>query len=278
MWLRAIGGPHIEVTVLLPPGASLHVWQPAVAQMRALADADLRVIAGGGLEPWADQFLRATRHGQRDFVLVDELEREGVLPAPGEARPIFALGAVASEEHESSSVNPHVWTSPSLAWPLCRRLTEILAELDPEHRADFLARETIYQATLASLEAECAARRSLWEGKRIITFHAAWDHFARAVGLEIAGVIERAPGVDPGPREMRNLIDMIRNEHVDAIVAEPQFNDAVARRLAEVTSVPLAVLDPLGHPDESYEELIRSNLAALDSALGGLPARSAQPN
>lgn len=261
-WLHALGGAWVETTPLLPPGASPHVWQPTVADMRALADADLCVAVGGGLEPWMAQFLVSTRTGRRDFVMVDWLLAEGLLH-----------GAASPEQgddhgHSHGDVDPHVWLDPRLAQALCRELTGLLCDLAPEHRGELLARSEDFQATLAALAAECDRRRAAWRGKRFIAFHPAWDHFADAVGLEVAAIIERTPGVEPSPWAMRALIDLARSGRADLLLAEPQFNDAPARRLAEVTGLPLVVLDPLGRADQSYEDFMRGLLRPLDEVLG----------
>ena len=69
-WLRELGGDLIEVDLLLPPGASPHLWQPTIATMRTLARADLRVFVGGGMEPWAGQILQAAGPSRHDFAML----------------------------------------------------------------------------------------------------------------------------------------------------------------------------------------------------------------
>jgi zinc transport system substrate-binding protein len=265
-WLRALGGDAVEAETLLPPGASPHVWQPSVASMRMLADADLRVTVGGGMEPWAQQLLSASsRPGQHDVVLVDELELMGLLGPEESSAEHLQVGS--GPEHDHGPVNPHVWLSPRLARPLCARLADVLIDLAPDHRAEIERRSAAMQSQLASLESDCARRRALWQGRKIVTFHAAWDHLAEDLGLTVAGVIEPSPGVEPSPAQMRALIDLVRDAGVNAIIAEPQFNDATARRLSEATGVPLVVLNPTGQRDENYFQMMNGIIAELDRVL-----------
>ncbi len=249
-WLRALGGDLVEVNLLLPPGASPHHWQPSMRDMRALADADLCLFVGGGLEPWMDRILDAAGGARRDVSMFDLL--------PDEAR--LSLG----DEH---GFDPHIWLSPTRARIVCRALTQTLTEIAPEHAAALTTRGDEYQARLAALEEEFAQRRAQWAGRRIITAHRAWGYFASDLGLDIAAVIERAVGVEPSPVAMRVLMDLAEREEVAAIVIEPQVSAAVARRLADAVSIATVTLDPMGPSDQTWEELMRANLAALDAAL-----------
>ncbi len=292
MWLRALGGEHIQVEVLLPPGASPHVWQPSIASMRALSDADLRVIVGGGFEPWAEQFLNASRTTQRqaNFDMMDALvgrlassfpedfqaaqfltSTQRVIPDEFDRDAALDYSSNGSSESENTApllINPHIWLSPTLARAICADLKQQLIALDPVHREEYTRLGDAYCVRIATLQELCSAHSRVWFHKRIITFHAAWGHFAHETGLTVAGIIERSPGVEPSPHEMRDLTDRIRAEHVDAIIAEPQFNDATARRLSEATNVPLVVLEPYGRENQTYDELILSNLHELEKVLG----------
>ena len=61
-WARQIGGEHAEVTALLPPGGDPHMFQPGAQDVARVADADLVVMVGMGLEAgWLDQLLEQAR-------------------------------------------------------------------------------------------------------------------------------------------------------------------------------------------------------------------------
>jgi ABC-type Zn uptake system ZnuABC Zn-binding protein ZnuA len=260
-WLRELGGDLIEVDLLLPPGASPHLWQPTVTTMRTLAQADLRVVVGGGMEPWAGQILRAAGPSRHDLALIEWLEDEGLLEVPAVADPRDGGSA------HGHGFDPHVWLSPSLAQEMCRGLTHVLCELAPDHREALAVRGEEYQARLAALVDECARWRSRLGPRRIVTFHRAWDHLAAALDLEVAAVIASTPGVEPSARKMRELIALVRAGDVEAVIAEPQFNTGIARILAGEAGVPLVILDPLGREDQSYEAMIRGFLTRIEETL-----------
>ena len=45
-----IGGDHIELTTLIPPGADPHTFQPSPRELTALSEADVIFVNGGGIE------------------------------------------------------------------------------------------------------------------------------------------------------------------------------------------------------------------------------------
>lgn len=83
-------------------------------------------------------------------------------------------------------------------------------------------------------------------------------------------MIEEAPGREPTPRHLQNLVTAIRHSGIKAVFAEPQLNPRVAEMIAKEAEVKVLLLDPMGGrpPYETdYLQMMRYNLAALDQAL-----------
>ena len=56
---REIGGDKVEVQVLIPPGASPHLFESSPRMLSTLTKARVLVFVGAGLEPWLEKFLQA---------------------------------------------------------------------------------------------------------------------------------------------------------------------------------------------------------------------------
>ena len=81
-WVRQIGGDHVEVTSLVPAGADVHTIELSVADIRAVADADVVIINGAGLEAsYEDAILENADH---ILNLAEALEDAGYELAPFE--------------------------------------------------------------------------------------------------------------------------------------------------------------------------------------------------
>ena len=74
-WVRQIGGDRVSVRALVPAGADAHTLELTVDDIRAIADADLVIVNGGGLEAsYADAILE---NADSLLDLAETIEAEG---------------------------------------------------------------------------------------------------------------------------------------------------------------------------------------------------------
>jgi len=150
-------------------------------------------------------------------------------------------------------------------------LGEALARLDPARAKEYRARAGRTTQDLDALDAEIRTRTAQFASKKIVTFHAAWDYFARRYGLEIVASIEESPGREPGPRRIAEIVRRVREQGVRVVFAEPQYPSMAAEVIASECGIPVRVLDPLGGegvPGRSdYFSLLRYNVGVMEEAL-----------
>src|SRR4030042_4157243 len=56
---KEIAAERGEVSLLLPPGAGVHTWQPRASDILRLSSADLFIQVGAGLGPWVHHLLKS---------------------------------------------------------------------------------------------------------------------------------------------------------------------------------------------------------------------------
>jgi zinc transport system substrate-binding protein len=272
---QKIGGDLVQVRVLIPPGASPHVFEPAPSVMAAAAQAKVFVYIGAGLEPWAARLLRARK--SQDLVVVAAARGIPLLSMADhhhhrEAEPGHAgKHGQESASAESLTGNPHIWLDPVLAQQICRKIAAAFIQADPEHRAQYTANLQAYLAALAALNRDIEQHAKSWRLRDYVAFHPAFAYFARRYGLHCVGTIEASPGREPTPRYLGNLVAAIHRYKIKVVFAEPQLNPRVADVIAREAGVKVLLLDPLGgRPPygNDYIQLMRHNLAMLDRALG----------
>ena len=246
---RQVGGERIRLETLVPPGASPHTYEPTPAQLKFLSRARVLVLNGVGLEFWADKVIAA----------VDNPNLIVVRTAKG-------LKILAGDADEPRG-NPHVWLSPHEAIHQVEMIRDALARADPGGSDAYRANAERYVAELRAFDADIRATVATFSQRKFIAFHAAWAYFARDYGLEEAAVIEHAPGREPSPADIADVIRTARAIGAKAIFAEPQFPVSAARVIAEESGASVLLLDPLGKPSETYLDLMRSNLAQISKAL-----------
>lgn len=254
--VAAVGGDDVDVSALVPKGAEVHTFDPTPADVQRIADADLVVYNGLGLDDWLADLVADAGTGATLVVLAEHLE---------------GVDYVA----EDGAPNPHLWLDVSYARRYVERIENALAELDPNRAADYASRARAYDQRLAALDDE--ARQAIGEvpaeRRRVVSFHDAFPYFAAAYDLEIVGTVVNAPGQDPSAGEIADLVAAIRAAGVSAIFSEAQFSDDLVRTLADETGAAVVsdlYTDSLGDPPaNTYEGMMRSNVERVAQALRG---------
>ena len=274
---QKIGGDLVQVQVLIPPGASPHPFEPAPSVMASACQARVFVYIGAGLEPWAARLLRS--RGSKNLVVVEAAQGMPLLGLGQQHHDHEAAGAQGhtgkhAEKADAHAThlagNPHIWLDPVLAQEICRKIAAALIQADPGHRAQYEANLKDYLAELDELDREIKQQAETWRLRDFVSFHPSFSYFARRYNLHEVGTIEAAPGREPTPRHLQNLVAAIRRYGIKVVFAEPQLNPRVAEVIAQEAGVKVLRLDPMGGAPpygSDYLQLMRANLAALDEAL-----------
>jgi zinc transport system substrate-binding protein len=273
---QKIGGDLVQVQVLIPPGASPHVFEPSPSVMAKASQARVFAYIGAGMEPWADKLLHSR---QRDGLIVVEAAQGVPLLKATHHRHQKEAGEPDHKGHRHEAEasadlhqagNPHIWLDPVLAQDICRKIATAFIQADHGHRSQYEANLGNFLAALDELNRDIESRERGWRLRDYVSFHPSFSYFARRYNLHEVGTIEAAPGREPTPRHLQNLVAAIRRYGIKVVFAEPQLNPRVAEVVAQEAGVKVLRLDPMGgFPPygSDYLELMRANLAALDEAL-----------
>ncbi len=283
---RNVGGELVEVELLVPAGASPHTFEPAVRQMEFLSDADVFVYNGLGLETWISDVVKKV--GNKELVEVaaaDNVPGSDLIEAGGEHHHADEEESEAehgeepegSQEedagHEHEVYDPHVWLDPNLAVHEVEAIRDGLVKADPENRDAYTDNAREYVAELKELDGYVKGETSAFTRKKFVSFHPAFVYYAHRYGLEQVGVIEELPGKEPSAGDVAELVNAMKEQGVQVVFTEPQFNPRVAETIASETGaeVVLKSLDPLGDPGEAevntYVKLIKHDTAVMAEAM-----------
>jgi ABC-type Zn uptake system ZnuABC Zn-binding protein ZnuA len=286
-WVRQVGGDRVEVTTLIPTGASAHTFEPSPREMRVASRAQLIVLVGLQMDEWGARVGKAAAPGAKMLALGDLLKASGQLPdltGVYQPEPIAAREAHAAHDehhvhgpgcahHHEGGVDPHFWLDPMLAKICVGYIADALAELDAANAQTFRANAKHYGAELDQLDAELSATLASAGGRAFASFHNAFSYLAKRYGLTLAAVIEEYPGKTPSDRYIKTVVDALRSRQIKTVFAEPQLSPRAAEIIAAEIGGRVDLLDPYGsadYPDrDTYAKLMRYNAARLKQALGG---------
>ncbi len=242
----------VSVTNMTEPQTGcLHDYQLRPSDLASLEQADAFILNGAGMEA----FLDRVTDQYPDLPLIE------------------AAAGIQLLTDEAGEPNPHVWVGVSGAIGEVRNIAEGLAAADRSHAEAYRANAAAYTTRLEALSKEMHDALDALPNRTIVTFHEAFPYFAEEFDLEIAAVIEREPGSEPGAGELADNIRLIKETGIRALFAEPQYAPRAAQTIADETGATVYSLDPFvtgdtDSPADSYEITMRANLAVLKKALG----------
>jgi len=271
-----VAGPDAQVkNVMTTTGP--HDFNPTDNDAKLLARADLMIVNGLELDNSLAETLKRGS-GNRNLEILDLGARipEAQL-MQGECHHDHA----GHNHAHSHGMDPHIWLSPEMAIAMTETIRDKLIQVDPTHEAGYKQRAADYVAKLKALHADGLAMLKDKKDRKFVTFHEAMNYFARSYKLEIAGVVQKKPGVEPSLDELKALVKMCEEKKVRLIAVEPQYGressakailDELRRNpaLADAALVeldPLETVTPAALTPEWYEKKMRANLEALRDAM-----------
>jgi manganese/iron transport system substrate-binding protein len=255
-----LGGPCVEVRGLLPVGGDPHVYEPVPRDARAIAEAELVLYNGYGLEGWLDRLVR-NAGGERPIVEV-----------ASELTPIFGVYAGGTDP------DPHMWGNVAHFIAYVERIRDELAGVAPECAEEIGERSAEYVAELRALDAWVRERVATIppENRYLVTSHDAFQYFAAAYDLEVLGTpIGVSTDEEASAQTVARLVDDVRRTRIPAIFIETTVNPNVIRRIAAETGARVGgslYSDSLGEPGsgaDSYVGMIVHNTRTIVNGLGG---------
>jgi zinc/manganese transport system substrate-binding protein len=253
-----VGGADANVSGLLPPGVDPHTFEPAPHAMLSLADADLVLASGLGLESYLDKLAENS----------------------GTHAPIIAVGDVLSDSLPEAGPtgrrepDPHWWNSIAATKRVVREVAAAMAARRPDAAARFMSRAGALVFRLDSLDAWTRDQLAVLPPARrqLVTTHDAFGWFARDYGFTVHPISGLSPDADPDARDFARLVELIRSQHIAAIFIENSENSKLAAALARETGARLGgTLYPDGLVPEAdgatYDTMFRHNVLTIVNGL-----------
>ncbi|HEU5079956.1 MAG TPA: metal ABC transporter substrate-binding protein [Opitutaceae bacterium] len=262
-FVRVIGGDSLDVDCILPNNVDPHTFEPKPTDVRRLAKADLVVVNGFGLEPWADKLIQNS--GFRGEVLV----------AADSVPESQRIEVVEHGNDDALRWDPHAWQNPANAARYVGVIAEALVRIDPANTTKYrLAAET-YQRQLAELDTYASKKFSAIPPARrqIVTTHDSLRYLAKHYNFQLISVLGPQPDHEPSARELAQIVTNIRKSGATVVFLESTTSAKIARVIAEETHTRVVSelytdsLGAKGTPAETYLGMFKLNVDTLAQAL-----------
>lgn len=252
---RQIGGNRVKITEIIRPGMDPHDFQPTTHDIRNVADADLVLFTGKGMEGFLGK-LADTVEGKTRFIDVSK-----------------GIPSLRLEEDGCLVEDPHWWHSISNMERAGRTLEQEFKKADPVNAGFYQEREELFQDSCDDLERWIRVKLSeIPRSKRkLVTSHDALQYFARDYGFVILPVKGVSTGEEPSSKHVKELIGIIRREGVKAVFFESTENSRAVTQIALETGASTGGVlysDGLGEKEaSSYDSMMRHNVSTIVNGL-----------
>ena len=257
-FVKNVGGDRVEVATLVGPNSDAHVYAPAPADAKKVADAKVVIVNGLGYEGWMSRLAKAS--GSKAPVVVAS---KGVKErkAPG--------------GHGHGGADPHAWQSVANAKVYVANIRDALIAADPAGKDVYAANAAAYLAKLDALEQEVrdVIAKVPADRRRVITSHAAFGYFQDAYGVRFTAPQGVSTEAEASAKDVAAIITQIKKQKIPAVFLENVTDPRLVQQIARETGAKIggtlysdALTDAKGDAT-TYIDLIRHNLKQLAAAL-----------
>ncbi|MEW6697962.1 MAG: metal ABC transporter substrate-binding protein [Bacillota bacterium] len=280
-----VGGDKIIVKNIIPAGAEAHHWEPSPQDVAEMSKADVIILSGTGVEPWADKVLGAIDqtkvkiiYGGQNIQLIEGAKHKHEEHDHDHAKEGVHQSETGKQEedaHHHGDKDPHVWLDPLNAKVMVDNILAGLLAVDEKNKAFYQANAEAYKKELDKLHEEYQSALAQTKIKEFVTSHAAFGYLAKRYGLTEIPVRGLSAESEPSPGSMAEIIKLAKEKNIQHIFFETLVSPKVSQAIAGELKAETLVLNPLeGLSDqeiaagENYQSVMRQNLENLKIALG----------
>lgn len=289
--VKAIAADDVEVSTLVPAGASPHNYTMKPSQRKALENADAIFWIGPEMETFLTRLLGGSEFRDRAFSLMHGDDVPEVEADDDHAGHDEHAGHNEHEEHghddhaepdehghhdhghdHGDGNDPHIWLDPALALDMAKDIHRILVQQDGADTNALDANLKAFEKNLSEAESDITSRLKPVRDIDLFTYHDAFTRFVEHYGLHLEGILTLNPELSPGAKHVSEVQQKLRKASQPCLLTEPQFDRQWWRSITEGLDVTFSEWDPLATAMESDRDgYIAFQNSLADAVLKCLP-------
>jgi zinc transport system substrate-binding protein len=267
-----IGGEAVHVETIYPPGSDEHTFDPSQKDMMTLADSDLFIYVGLGLEGFVEKARGVLKNEDVTLLAAGEhihLEQTEAHNTEGEEHSQHE-----DAEHKHGDIDPHVWLDPIYAKEMAESIRVALIEQMPEKEEEFTKNYDSLAKKLNELNEQFISVVDQAAHKEMIVSHAAYGYWEARYGVKQISISGLSSSSEPSQKELESIIADAKKQDIKYIF----FEQNVSSKLTEIVQNEIGA-DPLIihnlsvrtaediKDKRNYFSIMDDNLQALKKAL-----------
>lgn len=251
----------VEVRNLTQPQTGcLHDYQLTTEDMKAMADSDVLLINGGGIESFVSKVAKtypklSIINLSASFAELPEEdeEEEDHDHEDADHEDADREDADHDHDHDHGEQNSHFWMDIELYRKEVESMEEGLSIRDPVHADQYKKNAEAYLKKLESLQSEEAELKAALSGKKVVVFHEAFLYLAEDLDMQVTMTMDLDEERQVSAGEVRQVLDALALSDDKIIFAERTYGEEMGDRMTEEASATVIYLDPLTRPKDGQE-------------------------
>ncbi|MDX8366397.1 metal ABC transporter solute-binding protein, Zn/Mn family [Cytobacillus sp. IB215665] len=300
---KKIGEDYVDVKSIYPPNVDAHSFEPSTKDMVALAESDLFIYSGVGIDAFAENAIKSLKNESVTILEAGEgielIESSHNEEHPHEEEAVEAeehgheeQDADAEEHgHEDESVeedgdehkddvhndgdhDPHIWLDPLRAIEIAENIKNSLSDLKPEHASTFESNYIRLKENLEKLDQEFKTTIESSKTNIILVSHEAYGYWEERYGIEQIAITGLSPTQEPSLKQLQNIIEESKEHDIHYVIFEqsvtPKVVETIQKELG-AESLTLHNLESLTEENieqkDDYFSIMGMNLNTIKTAL-----------
>ena len=241
-----------------------HSYQPKPEDIKRINELDVIVVNGVGHDEFIFDILNAADR-KKEIKVIYANKNVSLMPIAGSIRG-------------EKVMNPHTFISITTSIQQVYNIAKELGEIDPANKEFYLKNSRDYAKKLRKLKAD-----ALNEVKklgnidiRVATLHGGYDYLLSEFGIDVKAVIEPSHGAQPSAADLEKVIKIIKNEKIDIIFGEKNFNNKFVDTIHKETGVEVRSLSHMtngAYELDGFEKFIKVDLDEVVKAIKDVAAK-----
>ncbi|MDR7079806.1 zinc transport system substrate-binding protein [Neobacillus niacini] len=281
---KKIGGEFVEVKSIYPPNVDAHTYEPSTKEMITIANSDLFIYTGAGIEGFAEKATEALKKEEVQILkaadgidLIESSHSDEHHEDDNEhSEEEEHAESEAHEEkgHDHGDLDPHVWLDPVLSIDLANNIKNSLSELMPEHATEFETNFKQLKNELEKLDQEFKTTIESSKTRNLLVSHAAYGYWEKRYGIETIAITGLSPTQEPTQKELQAIIEESTEHNVHYVIFEQNVSPKIAKIIQEeigAKSLTLHNLEAVTEENikqkDDYFSIMRKNLETIKTVL-----------
>ncbi|MEH6993560.1 zinc ABC transporter substrate-binding protein [Neobacillus drentensis] len=281
---KKIGGSYVEVQSIYPPNVDAHSYEPSTKDMINLADSDLFIYTGAGIEGFAEKATEALK--KEEVQILKAAEGINLIESShydehhedenehSEKEEHAESEAHEEEGHDHGELDPHIWLDPVLSINLANNIKNSLSELMPEHATEFETNFKQLKNELEKLDQEFKTIIESSKTRNLLVSHAAYGYWEKRYGIETIAITGLSPTQEPTQKELQAIIEESTEHNIHYVIFEQNVSPKIAKIIQEeigAKSLTLHNLEAVTEENikqkDDYFSIMRKNLETIKKVL-----------